>query len=222
MLKVNRLSAWYGPVQVLWDVSLSVDAGQALGVIGRNGAGKTTMLLSIARVHRTTQGTILLEDRDLSPLEPYQVAQGGVAFVRENAPVFPNSSISDHFMLGQMLAARRNLSPMTSEELFEIFPALQPLMHKKAGILSGGQRQLLALAVAMAGRPRLLLLDEPSTGLAPEAAATVFQALREFVRGGLSLLIAEQNRDWLEAVTEQVVVVEAGRTLEHGQLAAVR
>jgi branched-chain amino acid transport system ATP-binding protein len=211
LLEVQNLSAWYGPAQVLWDVCLSVGEGQALGVIGRNGAGKSTLLLSITRVHKASSGSILLDGLSVSNIGPCQVARAGVAFVRETAPVFTQSSVLDHLLVGRELAPRRGMTPIPLEELLATFPILAENLHRRAGLLSGGQRQLLALAVALSSRPRLLVLDEPSTGLAPEAAASVFDVIRALVRDGLSVLIAEQNQDWLNAVADSVVVLDAGR-----------
>jgi branched-chain amino acid transport system ATP-binding protein len=198
-------------MQVLWRVDLVVAAGEGLGVIGRNGAGKTTLLRTIAAVHRQRAGHFKLRAQDVSSLDAASVAKRGLSIVRENAPVFGNMSVEENLKLAAMLAQRRSREPLSHADIFEIFPVLEELLRRPAALLSGGQRQMLALGVALASRPDVLLLDEPSAGLAPETAASAFRAIRRLRETGAALVIAEQNVDWLVGVASSAVRLEAGR-----------
>ena len=211
MLVVKDLTSSYGMARVLWQVNLELPAGVGVGITGRNGAGKSTLLRTIAGLHRQAVGQVRVLGRDVLGCQPYQVARLGVTFVREGSPVFGQLSVGENIALGSSLAQRRGLSTLALDEIWTIFPVLEQMSTRRAGLLSGGQRQMLALATALASRPTLLLLDEPSAGLAPEAAATAFAAIRRLTQLGVSILIAEQNRDWLIGVAESSYHLEAGR-----------
>ena len=213
LLAVEHLSSWYGEAQVLWDVSLTVGAGEGVGIVGRNGAGKSTLLRTIAAIHRRAEGSARFLGHDILGRPPHQVARLGLSIVREGAPVFAELSVIENIRLGQHLARLRNVEPVDLDELWTIFPALEAMSGRQAGQLSGGQRQMLALATALASAPKLLLLDEPSAGLAPEAAATAFEAIEHLRRTGLSVLIAEQNLEWLAGVATRHLELESGRTV---------
>ncbi len=214
LLHLEGVSSWYGEAQVLWDIRLSVDRGEGVGIIGRNGAGKSTLLRTIAALHRRAAGRMSFLGDDVIGRPPHQLARRGLSLVREGAPVFGDLSVSDNIKLGAQLAALRRLDALALDALWEIFPALATMRQKRAGQLSGGQRQMLALATALASRPALLLLDEPSAGLAPEAAATAFAAIERLRQTGVSVLIAEQNTEWLEGVTTRHLELESGRMVE--------
>jgi branched-chain amino acid transport system ATP-binding protein len=211
VLHVEHLRSWYGRSQVLWDIGFSIGAGEGLGIIGRNGAGKSTLLRSIAGVHERVEGQLLLDGQDITGRRSHDIARRGLTLVREGAPVFGDLSILENMALGTSLAHRRDQNPMSFEEIWEAFPALQSMSERKAGFLSGGQRQMLALATAMISRPSILLLDEPSAGLAPEAAATAFEAIAKMRENGLCILIAEQNLEWLTGITSHTLEIESGR-----------
>jgi branched-chain amino acid transport system ATP-binding protein len=213
VLAVHGLSAFYGRAQALWDVSFELSEGMGLGVIGLNGAGKSTLLRSVTRVHRAVAGEIAFRGKDIMPTSPYALSRLGVSFVREAAPVFTDLTVEDHLELGAELARRRGKS-MPMKDLMEIFPRLEHLLKRRAGLLSGGQRQMVALAAAVVSRPSFIVLDEPSAGLSPEAAATITQAIRDLrSTTGLAVLIAEQNEDWLEGVASHVLVLERGHVV---------
>lgn len=213
LLVVGRLSSWYGEAQVLWDVSFSVDSGEGVGFIGRNGAGKSTLLRTLASLHRRAEGKVLFRGEDILGRPTHQVARLGLSIVREGAPVFADLSILENIRLGERLAVLRKVEPVALDFLWEVFPALEEMRGRRAGQLSGGQRQMLALATALASAPSLLLLDEPSAGLAPEAAASAFAAIAQLRRTGVSVLIAEQNAEWLEGVSSRHLELESGRTV---------
>lgn len=204
------LSAWYGPARALFDVTFSLPDGKALGILGRNGAGKSTLLRSIARVHRTISGDIQLGGTSIRGRRAYQVARDGLSLVREGAPVFTQSSVAENLKLGARLASSRGIQPLPEDEVIQMFPALQTLLSRRAGDLSGGQRQMLALSTALISRPSLVMLDEPSAGLAPDVARNIQAAIARLCSGGLTVLVAEQNREWLQGVAESALVLDRG------------
>jgi branched-chain amino acid transport system ATP-binding protein len=211
VLTVRSVDSWYGRSQALWDIELTVRAGEGMGVVGRNGAGKSTLLRSISRVHGDSRGTIELTGKPLARTPAHAVARMGLSFVREGAPVIGDLSVLSNLDLAKRLARLRGQMPVPYEEVWEIFPVLSSKQGLRAGLLSGGQRQMLALASAIVSRPTILLLDEPSAGLAPEACASIFAAIRKLCDQGLAVLIAEQNRDWLDGVADRSVLLESGR-----------
>jgi branched-chain amino acid transport system ATP-binding protein len=217
-LSCIQLSAWYGPARALFDVTFSLPDGKALGILGRNGAGKSTLLRSIARVHRRISGDIQLGGSSIRGRRAYQVARDGLSLVREGAPVFTQSSVAENLKLGARLATSRGVQPLPEEEVIEMFPALRALLPRRAGDLSGGQRQILALSMALISRPSLVLLDEPSAGLAPEVARSIQLAVSRLCGGGLTVLVAEQNREWLAAVAQSALVLERGRLVNETDL----
>jgi ABC-type branched-subunit amino acid transport system ATPase component len=218
-LDLNNVSAWYGQARALHDVSIHVPRGSIVGLIGHNGAGKSTLLNAISRVIGSVSGHIRLDGQDVTRLRPEQLATRGVHIVREGAPVFSALSIEDHLELGNRLARVRGKDPLPRNEAILAFPELVPHLRSPAGILSGGQRQLLCLAVAVISRPTLLLLDEPSVGLSPEAARRVLSAIRDLHRdSGLSLLIAEQRIDLLRQMTKACYVLSVGRIVDEIEL----
>ncbi len=211
LLRLDRVCSWYGEAQVLWNVGLDIGAGEGIGILGRNGAGKSTLLRTIAGAHRRATGTVNFHGQDVLGRTPYRIARHGLSLVREGAPVFADLSVLDNIKVGVGLAGVRRREPLALETIWAIFPTLETMQQRQAGHLSGGQRQMLALATALASQPTLLLLDEPSAGLAPEAAATAFAAIGRLRETGLSVLIAEQNREWLDGITERSLELESGR-----------
>lgn len=211
LLALDRVCSWYGEAQVLWNVGFTINAGEGVGIIGRNGAGKSTLLRTIAAVHRRAEGRVEFDGGSVLGQSPHRVARRGLSLVREGAPVFADLTVLDNIKVGVGLAGLRKVPPLDYDTIWDIFPALQKMQQRRAGQLSGGQRQMLALATALASRPTMLLLDEPSAGLAPEAAATAFAAIGRLRQTGVSVLIAEQNLEWLEGITSRSLELESGR-----------
>jgi branched-chain amino acid transport system ATP-binding protein len=210
LVAVDDLSAFYGRAQALWNITLQVRAGEGVGVVGRNGAGKSTLLRTIGGVHRSASGSVIVDGQPTLGKPPHHVARHGVSLVREGAPVFTELSVLSNIELGGTLARFRGAEPMSLDDVWAVFPDLEATKSRNAGVLSGGQRQMLALATALMSRPTILLLDEPSAGLAPTAAATAFEAIGRMRSGGLAVLIAEQNRDWLDRVADRTIEIESG------------
>lgn len=211
LLRIDSLCSWYGEAQVLWDIALHIEPGEGVGIVGRNGAGKSTLLRTIAGVHRKARGQVNFLGSDVLDTAPHRVARRGMSLVRESAPVFTELSVLDNIRVGAQLAAIRHTEPLSYDALWETFPALKDMQGRNAGLLSGGQRQMLALATALVSRPQILLLDEPSAGLAPEAAATAFATVARLRQDGVSVLIAEQNNEWLEGIASRSLELESGR-----------
>jgi branched-chain amino acid transport system ATP-binding protein len=208
-LHVVALSAWYGQVRAIREVSLRVAPGEITGVLGRNGAGKSTLLRSIARVHTGASGVVALNGRNMMALRPDQAVAGGISLVREGGAVFPNLTVDEHLELGRRVGEIRG-RPRPLEEVAEWFPALWQLRGVRGGYLSGGQRQMLALATAFLGAPTCLLLDEPSAGLAESVAESMYSSIGRIAGSDVALLIAEQDSRWLTGLAARAYVLELG------------
>jgi branched-chain amino acid transport system ATP-binding protein len=217
-LSINNLSAWYGHAQALHDINIEVGDGEIVGVLGRNGAGKTTLLRSIAGLQPKISGEILVDNRPITSLSPDLIALHGLALLREGAAMAASLTVTQHLELGSRLARKRNRRGRTLDEIWRWFPLLQPLRHRPAGLLSGGQRQALALASAFIADPEILLLDEPSTGLAPVVAHELFAIIGKLARQGLRVLIVEQHPAFLEALAHRNYLLEVGSVIAHGDL----
>lgn len=211
-LVVEHLNAFYGPAQALSDISFTVEPGTVLGLVGQNGAGKTTLLRTIGGLHRRASGRVEYAGASLLGRRPDQVAVRGIGLVRDGGRVFENLTIREHLIIATQLGRKRLQGSRDVDQLLEMFPVLaQRGAQTKAGYLSGGQRQLLCLAMAVGSAAGCLLLDEPSAGLAESTAEEVFRIIRRFADEGLTLLIAEQDVRWLSALTGRAAELEMGR-----------
>ncbi|HID11575.1 MAG TPA: ABC transporter ATP-binding protein [Candidatus Latescibacteria bacterium] len=217
MLRLRNLSAYYGRVQALHHISLHVGPGEIVCLIGANGAGKTTTLRAISGLVRT-EGQILYDGRDLRELPPERIVEMGIAHVPEGRQLFPDLTVLDHLRLGAYLrrkAPKRELE-QDIEALFELFPTLRERADQLAGTLSGGEGQMLAIARALMARPQLLLLDEPSLGLAPMLVRDIFRTIRKLSDDGLTVLLVEQNARLALEVSNRGYVLETGRIVLEG------
>jgi ABC-type branched-subunit amino acid transport system ATPase component/ABC-type branched-subunit amino acid transport system permease subunit len=217
LLDVRNLSSHYGQAQALFDVSVDVRKGEIVGLIGANGAGKSTLLRSIARVHRKVNGSVTLNGDELLTKSATEVSSMGVSLVREGAIVFPNLTCAEHIAFARQLAKRRGTEWRGEEQVWEWLPVMRKHRDTRAGLLSGGQRQLLAIGMAAISEPVCLLLDEPSAGLAESVRESVFEAIRTIAAQGTTLLIAEQSYRWLDGLAAKVYELEVGRLVsEYG------
>jgi branched-chain amino acid transport system ATP-binding protein len=207
MLEVRDLVVWYGPVPALHGVSLSVEEGGSVALLGANGAGKTTTLRTISGLIRPRSGTILWQGKNLVGLPPEAIARKGIGHVPEGRGLFPELTVWENLKMGAYL--RRDFRA-DLPWIFEIFPVLKERLRQMARTLSGGEAQMLAIARALVGQPKLLLLDEPSLGLDPIHTARVFLALKEIKEAGVSLLLAEQNAYKALEVCTHAYVLELG------------
>lgn len=210
MLTVSDLSAGYGEIPVLHHVSMSIAAGESVGILGHNGMGKSTFLRCLIGALEPSGGRVQLEGRDITRMAPHGRARLGMAYVPQGREIFPTLSARDNLRMG--LVKTGKTSPDALDELLLDFPRLVPLLDRAGGLLSGGEQQLLALARALAGRPRLLLLDEPTEGIQPSIIDEIAQTLTSLRdRLGLTIVLVEQNLDFIATVSQRVQVIKRGR-----------
>jgi branched-chain amino acid transport system ATP-binding protein len=212
MLEVAQIDVYYGEVPALRGVTLRVLNGESVTVIGANGAGKSTVLKTVSGLLRPRQGSLRFDDRELSTLPPYEIAALGIAHVPEGRRVFPELTVRENLEMGAYLAAAKKKRPETLAWVLEIFPILGERSKQFGGTLSGGEQQMLAIARGLMLRPRLLMLDEPSLGLAPIMAENTFEKIDEIHREGISILLVEQN------VVRALALAQRGYVLGNGQI----
>jgi branched-chain amino acid transport system ATP-binding protein len=219
ILGVNALVAGYGGDPVLHSVDLQVRRGEVIALLGANGAGKSTLMRSLAGLHRPVQGGIHLEGRDLTQAGAEEVVAWGMVLVPEGRQVFPELSVLDNIRLGGFLYPDDREAKV--ETMLVRFPRLRERLHQRAGLLSGGEQQMLAIARALMSRPRILLLDEPSLGLAPKVIAELFASMVEMRRGGMTLLLVDQMAGLALALADRAYVMEGGRIVAQGSAAEI-
>lgn len=221
LLEVDRLQAEYRDVPVLWDVSLRVGAGELVALVGANGAGKTTLLRVLSGLRdgflRAARGTVRLAGERLDGLDPAAIVGRGVAHVPEGRHLFPGLTVLDNLRLGGYLAASRRAAKESLDGVLDLLPFLRERRRQLAGTLSGGEQQLLAIGRALVQRPALLMLDEPSIGLAPRMVASVFELVARIRAGGVSVLLVEQNVRQALAGADRGYVLENGRIVLEGR-----
>jgi branched-chain amino acid transport system ATP-binding protein len=212
MLEVRDVTAGYGKAQALWGLSLNVSEGEIVTIVGPNGAGKSTLVNVIGGLQPAWQGSIDLDGVELTNLATHRVCASGVAVVPEGRRVFADMSVTDNLDMGAYHREARRHRDETYAEVCEIFPRLAERGEQLAGSLSGGEQQMLAIGRAMMSRPKLLLLDEPSLGLAPVIVEAIFDVIREINKAGTSVLLVEQN------VVEGLELAHRGYVLEEGRI----
>jgi len=214
LLEVEHLATGYGDLRVIWDVSLTVMPGQLSAVLGRNGAGKTTLLRAIAGFNRVQHGVVRLNGVDISSDPVHRRIRKGIGFVQENKRIFRRRTVEENLLLGgYTLKARGKKLRAEIEPIYELFPVLQRRARSTAGELSGGQQQMLAIGQALMGKPTLLMLDEPSAGLAPSIVGEVMASVATLKASGLGILLVEQAVDAAMSVADHVTVLDVGRVI---------
>ena len=222
MLDVRELDAFYGDARALWGVNLAVHAGETVCVIGPNGAGKSTLVNAIARLHTRTRGRIAVGGTDVCGVAAHRVCSCGVAIVPEGRRVFAHMTVHDNLCLGAYRPAVRKSYREQLERAYELFPRLSERSGQLAGTLSGGEQQMVAIARALMARPRLLLLDEPSLGLAPVVVDEVFDALVRIGAQGVSILLVEQDIERALGLAARGYLLVEGRVAAEGPSAELR
>jgi branched-chain amino acid transport system ATP-binding protein len=216
MLEVEELQVAYGAATALWDVSLAVGDGELVCVVGPNGAGKSTLINVIAGLHRARGGRLRLDGQDITQLASHRFCAAGIAIVPEGRRLFTGMTVQDNLELGSYLPHAKAQRADSLAQVLALFPALQEKLRSLAGLLSGGQQQMVAIGRALMSRPRLLLLDEPSLGLAPAVVLDMFRAIRAINGQGTSVLLVEQNVAMAMEIAHRAYVMEEGRMVAEG------
>ncbi len=216
MLKVNNLSVFYGDAQALWDVSFNVPAGKIVALIGSNGAGKTTTLRTISNLLKPRSGEVRIDGKVTTGMAGYRVAEIGVAHVPEGRQLFPMMTVYENLKMGSVLSVAKTERAKTFQEVFEMFPVLSERRNQIAQTLSGGEQQMLAIGRGLMLRPKLILLDEPSMGLAPLIVGQIFEIIREINKRGITVLLVEQNVQQSLEMADEAYVLENGRITMSG------
>jgi branched-chain amino acid transport system ATP-binding protein len=221
MLRVSGLSAGYGSFQALFDVSLEVRAGESVAVLGPNGAGKTTLLRAISKLIDASAGEITMEGARLNELPAHEVIGRGISHVPENRRLFPRLTVEENLRIGAFLPSARSRFAERRDFVFGLFPPLEERRAQPAGTLSGGEQQMCAIARALMSGPKLLLLDEPSAGLAPVVVQSIFALVKRICAEGYTVLIVEQNVQQVLKVVDRAYLLETGRIKSSGEAAAL-
>jgi branched-chain amino acid transport system ATP-binding protein len=213
LLEVRNLSVFYSGLQVLWDVSLSVNSGEIVTILGANGAGKTTLVQSIFGLIKDRQGQVFFGGTDITGIPAYDVVTRGISLVPEKRELFPKMTVIENLELGGFPRPEKAAG---YEEMFALFPILDERKDQLAGTLSGGEQQMLAIARALMARPSMLVLDEPSLGLSPLLVSTVLDAVGALNKSGLSILLVEQNVQHALEISHRGYILENGRIIREG------
>jgi len=216
LLEIKNLIACYGKFQALREVSLNVQKGEIVTILGANGAGKTTLVKSIVSLTKVTKGEIIFNGAQITRLPSYEIFRRGISLCPEGGGCFPDMSVYKNLTIGSLLI--KNASDIEKEykQVIELFPILEKRKMQKAGFLSGGERQMLAIGRALMSRPELLILDEPSLGLAPLVIKSIFEVIEELRKNGLTILLIEQNALKSLKVADRGYVMELGKILIYG------
>ncbi len=220
MLSLERVNSRYGRAHILHDVSLEVAGGEVLVLLGRNGAGKSTLMKTLIGLVRATSGRILFQGADIASWEPYRIARAGLGYVPEERRIFAGLTVAENLEVGRR-PARPGLPPWTPGRLFALFPNLAAARARPAAQMSGGEQQMLAIARTLMGNPTLVLLDEPSEGLAPVIVQQMAEAILALKAQGVTILLAEQNLHFAMRLADRAAVIETGRIVWSGLASAL-
>lgn len=222
LLTIEHLDVYYGNLHALRRVSLDVEAGEIVSLIGANGAGKTTTLKAVSGVIPPRSGRILFDGKDLAGQKPHKIARMGISHVPEGRGVFANMTVRENLEMGAYTRRPARVAADGIEKVFHLFPRLRDRSGQMAGTLSGGEQQMLAIGRAMVARPALMLLDEPSMGLSPLLVEEIFEMVRDVNRGGTTILLVEQNAHMALSVAHRAYVLETGSMVLQGAPADLR
>jgi branched-chain amino acid transport system ATP-binding protein len=216
LIELKNVTARYGDVQVLWDVTFAARKGEIATLVGANGAGKTTSLKAISGVVRASGGEIIFAGENITRLSSHQIAARGIAHVPEGRRLFPMMSVRENLELGAISREALNLHASTLDKIFTLFPKLKDRQRQMAGTLSGGEQQMVAIGRGLMARPRLLMLDEPSLGLAPIIVREMFEIIRNINAEGITIFLVEQNVQQSLKISNRAYVLENGRVTLNG------
>ncbi len=220
MLEVNALDAWYGRAQILYGVSLAVGAGECVALVGRNGAGKSTTMKSIMGLMARRAGRVVFRGRDISTLAPYRIGRLGLGWVPEDRRVFTDLTVRENLAVARQ-PPRAGAPTWTEAQLYALFPNLGAMPDRPGGRMSGGEQQMLTVARTLMGNPYLVLLDEPSEGVAPLIVEEMARMIVALKKAGVSILLSEQNLHFARLVSDRAVVLEKGEVRFDGAMEAL-
>ncbi|HIY02771.1 MAG TPA: ABC transporter ATP-binding protein [Candidatus Blautia faecipullorum] len=217
LLEIKDLCAGYGDLQVLFNISMKVNEGEVVSLVGSNGAGKTTLLRILSGLEPVKSGSILYQGQDLTKIKPYEKADHGIAHIPQGRGILGSLTVKENLVMGAYPKAARAAMDKNIEKSFEMFPILKERQNQMAGSLSGGEQQMLAIARALMISPKLLMLDEPSLGLAPIVVKDMFDIISNVAKQGVSILIVEQNLNQALSVADRGYVLETGQIVMEGK-----
>jgi branched-chain amino acid transport system ATP-binding protein len=217
LLSAKGLRAWYGRAQILFDVSLEVRRGEVVALMGRNGAGKSTSFRTIMGLMERVEGDVMFRGQALRGLEPFQIARLGLGYVPEDRRIFSELSVMENLEVGRQ-PPREGVPAWTPERLFRVFPNLDEMPGRPGGRMSGGEQQMLTVARTLMGNPYLVMLDEPSEGIAPKIVEDMADMILELKKAGLSVLLSEQNLHFAQLVCDRAYVIEKGQVRYSGTM----
>lgn len=216
MLDIKQINAAYGELQVLWDVSLRVEEGEIVVLLGSNGAGKSTVLKAISGINPLSSGKIMFNEEELSALTPVEIVKRGIIQVPEARHLFNEMTVEENLIMGSLFGEARALRAQTIDECYQLFPILKERRTQIAGTLSGGEQQMAAVARGLMAKPRILMLDEPSLGLAPILVRNIFDIIKTIHEKGITVLLVEQNVTSTLEFCDRAYVIENGRVVLSG------
>jgi branched-chain amino acid transport system ATP-binding protein len=222
MLKIKKLTVHYGPLPALKEISLEIGRGEIIALIGPNRAGKTTLLLTLSGILETTEGRIYFEEEDITNLNPHQIVSKGLIHIPQGRHIFPTLSVLDNLLLGAYTKRKEKEGIENGlKEVYHLFPKLSERKDQRAGTLSGGEQQMLAIGRGLMGRPKLLMLDEPSLGLAPRFIEEIFATLTKMNQNGLTLFIVEQEIHLTLSISHRGYLLKNGRLIKESPSSAL-
>jgi branched-chain amino acid transport system ATP-binding protein len=217
-LNVSGLHAWYGQAHILFDVGFDMAPGEVVALLGRNGAGKSTTFRALMGLVSRRKGTIHFDGEDISRLATHEIARRGLGFVPEDRRIFTELTVEENFLVGRQ-PIRPGVSEWTPEKIYALFPNLGEMRKRAGGRMSGGEQQMLTIGRTLMGNPSLVLLDEPSEGLAPKIVEQMASAIQAMKREGLAILLSEQNLHFARLISDRAVIIEKGKVRFAGTLA---
>jgi branched-chain amino acid transport system ATP-binding protein len=217
MLRIRNLNAFYGQAHILFDLSLEVRRGEVVALMGRNGAGKSTTMKAVMGLLKHKSGDIEFTGKDIGDMDPYRIARLGLGIVPEDRRIFSDLTVMENLEVGRQ-PARAGMPEWTADKLFKLFPNLGEMPHRLGGRMSGGEQQMLTVARTLMGNPHMVLLDEPSEGVAPLIVEQMANMILELKKEGMSILLSEQNLHFAELVSDRAYVLEKGQIRFHGPM----
>lgn len=217
MLEIDNINVSYGDVQALWNISLKIDDGELIAIVGSNGAGKSTILRAISGLLHPTSGNIAFLGEKINKAQPHVIVEKGISHILEGKRTFPYMSVADNLELGAYIPRALKKKAESFERVYELFPILKERKAQMAGTLSGGEQQILAIARGLMSQPKLLMMDEPSLGLAPKLVQATFETISKINDEGVAILLVEQNTRHALAIANRAYVLETGRITLQGE-----